>query len=71
MRRSDAGGSGTPDYLTLPPYALLVADALSDAADRREKEAADAGQSRAMAPVVQLLRRAASQTIPPADEPGE
>ncbi len=54
----------TPDFLTLPPYAALVADALSEAADLREKQAAEIGQERLMDPLVRLLRRAATQTRP-------
>ena len=54
--------TATPDYLTLPPYALLVADVLSDGADIMEKHSIEVGQQRVMAPLVQMLKRAANQT---------
>lgn len=54
--------TAAPDYLTLPPYALLVADALTDAADTMEKHSIEVGQQRVMAPLVQMLKRAGNQT---------
>lgn len=52
----------TPDYLNLPPYALIVADALEAHATTIDKLAQEIGQTRVMAPIVQMLRRAAVQT---------
>lgn len=60
--------STTPDYLTLPPYALIVADALEAHADTTDKLAQEIGQTRVMAPIVQMLRRAAVQTRTFADD---
>lgn len=54
--------NATPDYLALPPYALIVADALEAHADTTDKLAQEIGQQRVMAPIVQMLRRAAVQT---------
>lgn len=54
--------TATPDYLTLPPYATVVADGLEAHADTVEKLAQEIGQTRVMAPIVQMLRRASVQT---------
>lgn len=53
----------TPDYLNIPPYASIVADALEAHADTTEKLAQEIGQVRVMAPIVQMLRRASVQTL--------
>jgi hypothetical protein len=52
----------TPDYLNIPPYATVVADALEAQVDVMEKLSIEIGQQRVLAPVVQMLRRAALQT---------
>lgn len=52
----------TPDYLNIPPYATIVADAIEAQVDVTEKLAQEIGQQRVMTPIVQMLRRAALQT---------
>lgn len=52
----------TPDFLGNPALAQIVSDALHDAAEDRDKLATEIGQQRVMAPLVQIIRRAAVQT---------
>jgi hypothetical protein len=54
--------TATPDYLNIPPYATVVADAIEAQVDVMEKLSIEIGQQRVLAPVVQMLRRAALQT---------
>ena len=53
---------GTPEYLSLPPYALVVTRALEAHAETVKREAAEQGITRAMEPIVQMLTRAAEAT---------
>lgn len=57
-----AKNTTAPDFMGIPSYAQMVADAIARGADAIEKDAAEAGQSRVLAPVVQMVRRAAVQT---------
>ena len=51
----------TPDFMGIPSYAQMVAEAIALGADTIEKNAVEAGQSRVLAPVVQMVRRASVQ----------
>lgn len=66
-----AKNAPTPDFLGLAPYALLIADALADSADALEKDAIESNQSRVLAPIVQMRRRASVQVRAYAAEDGD
>jgi hypothetical protein len=60
--------TSAPDYLTVPAWAELAADAFAHYADHLEKVGVEIGQQRLMQTQVRLCRRAEKLTRPYAED---